>query len=85
MTIKELFKKVESINEANILFQKEEVEIYIDLGYGDSATYKTYNEFVKHFRKEWTKDYVEKTLESEITVNKDGYAQISGTDIIIIY
>ena len=86
MTIKELFKKVEAINEANRLFNKEEQKVYIDLGYGDSNTYTTYKEFVKHFRKEFVKDYVETVLSMEIIIDNDyGYIQadLHGEKIII--
>lgn len=65
MTVKELFKKMDIYNECAELMRTEKAQIYfedttIGLTFGDS--FKTYEEFRKHIRKEYFKNVADQIL-----------------------
>ena len=79
MTMKELFKKVETYNEVAELMMTEKAEICFTYAFLSYEKFTNYNDFRKFIRKELIKDVADKILKADaFEFDKD--MEISWTD-----
>ncbi len=68
MTIKEMFKKIETYNEIAEMVKTEKLRIYVNIGHFHSIGFSDFNSFKKYIRNEYIREVEEAILKY------DGYA-----------